>query len=364
MRSRPEPTRRGEVSTQSTSRTRRRSHPSRALGLVLAHRTAADVSIGQHGGQPLHHVAGAGVRAVHQHLSPACSFLAHQINERPLLRVHDAFGQGGRSGDEVPALGIAHRIAPPGSVGPVQQGLQVAAQQLHVAATIRTADLAAQVSEELPVRVGLLRRHRHLHGELPVGRKIHAQVGQVQKARAVQQAREDCRRHARQLAAAGARGAPLGLLAAAAYDDFLKLLARALHESVLLHERSQAETHRETIRREIRQRCRDLAWQCADMLRSADEVEFLEDTLDVTLSPHFRTAIERYDATGRLLDRMGKKVNPRYAKKIREISNANLQALGRGVRSNAPGATSLLSVELPTPAPAGDFGPTPEGEKP
>lgn len=104
-----------------------------------------------------------------------------------------------------------------------------------------------------------------------------------------------------------------------------------------------AELHKEAVRDEIRQRCRDLAWQISDLLRSADEVEFLDEILDVTLSPRFATARECYEAMGQLLDRMGRRVNPRYAKKIREISEANVKVLGSGGRSNAPGATSLFT---------------------
>ncbi|MGH9896235.1 MAG: hypothetical protein ACREA0_30425, partial [bacterium] len=90
---------------------------------------------------------------------------------------------------------------------------------------------------------------------------------------------------------------------------------------------------------ETRRNCRDLAWQIADILRAADEVEFLEEILDITFGPGYPTAAKRHDAMGALLDRMGERVNPRYARKIREISKANVLSLGSGARSNAPGAT-------------------------
>lgn len=94
---------------------------------------------------------------------------------------------------------------------------------------------------------------------------------------------------------------------------------------------------------EARRNCRDLAWQIADILRAADEVEFLEDILDITFGPGYPTAAKRHDAMGALLDRMGERgVNPRYARKIREISKANVLSLGSGARSNAPGATRPL----------------------
>ncbi|MFQ5745551.1 MAG: hypothetical protein ACE5HV_18525 [Acidobacteriota bacterium] len=107
---------------------------------------------------------------------------------------------------------------------------------------------------------------------------------------------------------------------------------------------SAAEIRREPVPEDIRRRCRDLAWQIADMLRSADEVDYLEDILDATLGPGFGTARERYEAMGRLLDRLGQRVNPRYSKKIREISEANLARFGSGGSSNAPGATSFFQA--------------------
>jgi hypothetical protein len=100
---------------------------------------------------------------------------------------------------------------------------------------------------------------------------------------------------------------------------------------------STAEFHKEAVSADIRLDCHRLAWQIADMLRTADEVDFLEQTLEVTLGSNFSTATERYEAMGRLIDDVGRKVNPRYSKKIRQISDANSQLLGSGGSSNAPG---------------------------
>jgi hypothetical protein len=101
-----------------------------------------------------------------------------------------------------------------------------------------------------------------------------------------------------------------------------------------------AEEHRQSVRPEVRQRCYALAWQISDMLRSADEMEFLEEILDVTLGSSFSTARARHEAMGALLNRMGQRVNPRYGKRMHEISEASLAALGSGKESNAPGAFS------------------------
>jgi len=106
---------------------------------------------------------------------------------------------------------------------------------------------------------------------------------------------------------------------------------------------SSAELNGEAVSSEVRKEAHDLAWQIADMLRSADEVEYLDEILEVTLGPSFQSASERYHAMGNLLERLGRRVNPRYANKIREISNANVAILSSGGKSNAPGATGFLA---------------------
>jgi hypothetical protein len=100
---------------------------------------------------------------------------------------------------------------------------------------------------------------------------------------------------------------------------------------------TSAEVHRDPVPDEIRRKCRDLSWQIADLLRAADEVEYVEEILDVLMNPGFQTARERYDAMSKLLDRLGNRVNPRFAKKMRAIGEANLKTLASGGSSNAPG---------------------------
>jgi hypothetical protein len=86
---------------------------------------------------------------------------------------------------------------------------------------------------------------------------------------------------------------------------------------------------------EEHEKCRVLAWQCADLLRSADEVDLLEEILDVIFGDGFRTAQERYDVMGQLLDRLGNRISPRFQAKMRQIDEANRRR--SGVRpSNAP----------------------------
>lgn len=103
-----------------------------------------------------------------------------------------------------------------------------------------------------------------------------------------------------------------------------------------------AEFHGETVPEEVRTSSNALSWQIADLLRSADEVDDLPEVLDVIFGPDFTTPTKRYDAIGRVLDCLGKQVNPRYARKMGEISQAHLRMLSAGKRSNAPGAPRAL----------------------
>ncbi|OFW08578.1 MAG: hypothetical protein A3H96_12190 [Acidobacteria bacterium RIFCSPLOWO2_02_FULL_67_36] len=103
-----------------------------------------------------------------------------------------------------------------------------------------------------------------------------------------------------------------------------------------------AEFHGEAVPEEVRTRSHALSWEIADLLRSADEVDDLPEVLDVIFGLDFATSTQRYDAIDRVLDHLGKQVNPRYARKMREISQAHVQMLSAGGRSNAPGAPRAL----------------------
>lgn len=104
---------------------------------------------------------------------------------------------------------------------------------------------------------------------------------------------------------------------------------------------ASAEIRSETVPPEVRRKCHDLAWQIADLVRAADEVEFLDEILDVIFAPGYPTAGRRHDAMAALLERLGERVNPRYVRKMQEISRTNLLSLASGAHSNAPGVTGL-----------------------
>jgi hypothetical protein len=84
----------------------------------------------------------------------------------------------------------------------------------------------------------------------------------------------------------------------------------------------------------------------ADLVRSADEMVFAKETMDVLLNDAYsKSAWDRSESIDQLLRKLGAKVNPQYAKKISEISQANLawRADGRTTRdSNAPGSLGRL----------------------
>jgi hypothetical protein len=107
---------------------------------------------------------------------------------------------------------------------------------------------------------------------------------------------------------------------------------------------ASAEMRREEPPTGTRPKLQELAFEISDELRSADQVEKLEEILDVLFcEPAYDTAMKRYHAIQALLDQLGKQVNPRFAKKIREISEKNVSAVDQTPltnprRSNSPGS--------------------------
>jgi hypothetical protein len=104
------------------------------------------------------------------------------------------------------------------------------------------------------------------------------------------------------------------------------------------------EMHGEPTPPEIAAKVHDLAWRTADKLREADDVQHLEEILTVLMSEDaYKTANDRAKALNGLIDKMGRTVNPRYAKLIEGISTKNvLGFMSRPLhhRNNAPGLMS------------------------
>ena len=89
----------------------------------------------------------------------------------------------------------------------------------------------------------------------------------------------------------------------------------------------------------VREQCYELATQLIDKLRAIDDDAQVEDALDVLFRIDYaNTADDRSAKLAALIERMGQTVNPRYAKKMRQISAANVKAMAAGAVSNAPGA--------------------------
>jgi hypothetical protein len=102
-----------------------------------------------------------------------------------------------------------------------------------------------------------------------------------------------------------------------------------------------AEVHRESCDPEVWRILRSESWQIADKLRESDEVEYLDEILNVLLADNFATACDRAKALDELISKLGKLVNPKYSKAIRNVSHANQRKLFEDASrtSNAPGRT-------------------------
>lgn len=65
---------------------------------------------------------------------------------------------------------------------------------------------------------------------------------------------------------------------------------------------------------------------------AVDNAQFLEDIVEIIHFPSYPTASKRHDAMVALLDRMGEQIDPRYSRKIAEITKANVHAFGSRVK--------------------------------
>ena len=99
---------------------------------------------------------------------------------------------------------------------------------------------------------------------------------------------------------------------------------------------SSAELQNKKPENKILAKCRDIAWEIADILRYVDEFEFLEDILKITHGSEYNKAFDRYTAMGDLLERLGTKINPKYSKIIKKITSDNINNPDKYLSSNAP----------------------------
>jgi len=90
---------------------------------------------------------------------------------------------------------------------------------------------------------------------------------------------------------------------------------------------ASAETRKEKVSKEVQQKVRELAWEVGYYLRTADEIEYLEDIMYVIFSNKYDSFKSRYNDMNLLLDKLGDLVNPRYSRIIKNISNENNQKI-------------------------------------
>jgi len=103
------------------------------------------------------------------------------------------------------------------------------------------------------------------------------------------------------------------------------------------------EMHQEEVDPDLRRRLRDGSWKVLDLLRETDDVEDLDQIVEVLLSESFESSSARYKAMDELLEKLGRRVNPRFVKAIGRVANENRRRLFQDERPKygAPGTLSL-----------------------
>lgn len=105
-----------------------------------------------------------------------------------------------------------------------------------------------------------------------------------------------------------------------------------------------AEFHKEEIKPHHIERCRKLGWEMCDKVRESDDASLIEQVAHVVFSNTYPTATARYDAMGKIVDQLGKAVNPNYVRIVSGIQTENQRLfLGNPERkSNAPGSAGVI----------------------
>jgi hypothetical protein len=101
-----------------------------------------------------------------------------------------------------------------------------------------------------------------------------------------------------------------------------------------------AEARKDPSSLDMRRKIFELSWRISDQLRAADNLEEAERILEILFSGAFDSPMSRHNAMEKLIEEMGKKVNPRYSTKMREISGrsaVNMDAC-HPLKSRPPGA--------------------------
>lgn len=92
-----------------------------------------------------------------------------------------------------------------------------------------------------------------------------------------------------------------------------------------------AETQGEPFPRELSGILRDRVMQILDLARQIDDLPYIEPLLRaVAGSDGFPSATAREKEMIRLVDEIGRRVNPRYARAMAQVSRENIEHIGRG----------------------------------
>ena len=90
---------------------------------------------------------------------------------------------------------------------------------------------------------------------------------------------------------------------------------------------------------ETKHKIKGLAWQISDSLRVADTIDCMPQILDVLFGNNYKDAEARYFAMKDLLGKLGKSINPRFSKAIKQVGETNARAVleDPARNTNAPG---------------------------
>ena len=93
---------------------------------------------------------------------------------------------------------------------------------------------------------------------------------------------------------------------------------------------ASGEIYRSRIDEYIEKKIRTEAWEIADLLRCENDINLLNDILKVLMSNDYDSASVRHDHMNKIIDELGMKVNPKYTKTIRTISETNVKNIANG----------------------------------
>jgi hypothetical protein len=86
-----------------------------------------------------------------------------------------------------------------------------------------------------------------------------------------------------------------------------------------------AELDNERLSEDIIVNLRDLSFKTSEKLRQVNDIEFQDEILEILFSQKYAAANERYEALNEILTKLDKLVNPKFIKKMKQISEENVR---------------------------------------